>query len=264
MSRQNALTICATCASLFLILLTPRVIVGQATTGGIIGTVTDQSGAAVPGASVAIRNLDQNTTSKVESNESGNYSQGQLIPGSYEVTIQRTGFKAAVQRNVSVIVGVTVRVDQQLQIGEKTQQVTVTEAPPGLETSNAQVTSKLSGQQMDQLPVINRNFTNLNLLAPGATLNTFQHAASENPQQSTLVNTNGQEFAGTNYMLDGILPIDVTKFLGGHYRFDNPARSWSSGNKSTKMYTGWWSYAATGVRLRLDSPGVPGVISSRS
>ena len=153
---------------------------------------------------MAIRNLDQNTTSKVESNESGNYSQGQLIPGSYEVTIQRTGFKAAVQRNVSVIVGVTVRVDQQLQIGEKTQQVTVTEAPPGLETSNAQVTSKLSGQQMDQLPVINRNFTNLNLLAPGATLNTFQHAASENPQQSTLVNTNGQGFAGTNYILDGM------------------------------------------------------------
>ena len=54
------------------------------------------------------------------------------------------------------------------------------------------------------MPVVNRNFTNLNLLAPGATLNTFQHAASENPQQSTLVNTNGQEFAGTNYVLDGM------------------------------------------------------------
>ena len=132
-------------------------IFGQATTGGIIGTVTDASGAAVPGASVTIRNLDQNTTSKVESNESGNYTQGQLIPGSYEVTIERTGFKAAVQRNVYVTVGVTVRVDQQLQIGEKTQQVTVTEAPPGLETSNAQVTSTLSGQQMDRLPVVNRN-----------------------------------------------------------------------------------------------------------
>jgi hypothetical protein len=75
--------------------------------------------------------------------------------------------------------------------------------PPGLATDNAQVTSTLSGVQVNQLPVVNRNFTNLNLLAPGATLNTFQHAARENPQQSTLVNTNGQEFAGTNYVLDG-------------------------------------------------------------
>jgi hypothetical protein len=204
MSRENALTLCATCACLFSILLTPRVILGQATSGGIIGTVTDQSGAAVPGASVAIRNLDQNITSRVETNASGNYTQGQLVPGSYEVTIQKPGFNTAVQPNVSVSAGTTARVDQQLQVGEKTQQVTVTEAPPGLETSNAQVTSTLSGQQIDQLPVVNRNFTNLNLLAPGATLNTFQHAASENPQQSTLVNTNGQEFSGTNYILDGM------------------------------------------------------------
>ena len=204
MSRQNLLTLCAACAILFSILLTPVAILGQATSGSIIGTVTDQTGAAVPGASVDIRNVDQNVTSNVATNESGNYVQGQLVPGRYEVTIKKAGFNAAVQPNVPVTAGTTVRVDQQLQIGEKTQQITVNEAPPGLETSNAQVTSTLSSQQMNRLPVVNRNFTNLNLLAPGATLNTFQHAASENPQQSTLVNTNGQEFAGTNYILDGM------------------------------------------------------------
>jgi hypothetical protein len=55
-----------------------------------------------------------------------------------------------------------------------------------------------------QLPVLNRNFTNLTLLVPGAQLNTFQHAPSENPQSSTLINTNGQEFSGTNYLMDGM------------------------------------------------------------
>ncbi|HKW98229.1 MAG TPA: TonB-dependent receptor [Bryobacteraceae bacterium] len=62
----------------------------------------------------------------------------------------------------------------------------------------------MSNQQITQLPVFNRNFTNLTLLVPGATINTFQHAPSENPQGSILVNTNGQEFAGTNYLLDGM------------------------------------------------------------
>lgn len=108
------------------------------------------------------------------------------------------------QRNVTVEVGATARVDQHLQIGQQTQQPTVSEVPSGLETNNAQVTSTLGAQQIDELPVINRNFTDLNLLASGATLNTFQHAASENPQQSTLVNTNGQQFSGTNYVLDGM------------------------------------------------------------
>ncbi len=64
--------------------------------------------------------------------------------------------------------------------------------------------TSLDSRQITQFPVLNRNFTNLTLLVPGAQLNTFQHAAAENPQQSTLVNTNGQEFAGTNYLLDGM------------------------------------------------------------
>jgi hypothetical protein len=189
---------------LVLLMSLPRLALAQATTGSIIGTVTDPSGAAVSDARVTIRNLDQNITTTAQTNESGNYTKSQLIPGRYELAIEKSGFRRFTQQNVTVTVGATARADAQLQIGEQTQTVTVNEAPPGLETNNAQVTSTLSGQQVTQLPIVNRNFTNLNLLAPGATLNTFQHAASENPQQSTLVNTNGQEFSGTNYVLDGM------------------------------------------------------------
>lgn len=204
MSLRRSLATRATSVCLILLVSLPPVVLAQATTGGIIGSVTDPSGASVPGARVTIRNLDQNTTTVVQTNDSGNYTQSQLIPGRYELTIEKPGFRAFIQQNVNVTVGASERADAQLQLGEETQRVTVSEAPPGLETNNAQVTSTLSGAQIDQLPVVNRNFTNLNLLAPGATLNTFQHAASENPQQSTLVNTNGQEFSGTNYVLDGM------------------------------------------------------------
>lgn len=108
------------------------------------------------------------------------------------------------QQNVTVSVRQSARVDLTLQVGATGQEVTVSEAPPGVITDTAQMQTTISARQIDELPVLNRNFTSLTLLAPGATLNRFQHAPSENPQQSTLVNTNGQEFAGNNYLPDGM------------------------------------------------------------
>ncbi len=177
---------------------------GQATSGTMIGTVHDSSGAIVSGAKVSITDIGKGVTNTVTTNADGNYTQTQLTPGSYEISVAKPGFKKFQQQNVTVNVGRAARVDATLQIGEATQEVTVSSAPPELETDRAEVQTHLGAQQISSLPVINRNFTNLTLLTPGATLNTFQHAASENPQQSTLVNTNGQLFGGTNYQLDGM------------------------------------------------------------
>jgi hypothetical protein len=177
---------------------------GQAVSGNIFGTVLDPSGAVVSGAAVTLLNTGTSITRTTTTNDSGNYSASDLLPGIYQVTVTKTGFSKFVQQNVNVAVAQSTRVDAQLQVGQETQQVTVTEAPPGVETDRAEVQSHMTQRQIQDLPVINRNFTNLTLLVPGATLNTFQHAPSENPQQSTLVNTNGQEFAGTNYLLDGM------------------------------------------------------------
>src|SRR5215472_7312137 len=176
----------------------------QAVSGNIFGTVLDPSGAVITGADVTLLNTGTSVTRTTTTNASGNYSATDLAPGTYQVTITKTGFSKFVQQNVTVAVAQSTRVDAQLQVGQETQQVTVTEAPPGVETDRAEVQSQMSQRQIQDLPVLNRNFTNLTLLVPGATLNTFQHAPSENPQQSTLVNTNGQEFAGTNYLLDGM------------------------------------------------------------
>ncbi|MBV8866633.1 MAG: carboxypeptidase regulatory-like domain-containing protein, partial [Acidobacteriaceae bacterium] len=176
----------------------------QAVSGNIIGTVTDPSGAAVGDADITILDIGTGLSTQTKTNDSGNYTGANLAPGSYTVTITKPGFQKFTQQNVRVDVSQSLRVDASLQVGTATQEVTVSEAPPGIETDRAVVQTQLSGAQVSSLPIANRNFTNLALLTPGSVVNTFQHAASENPQQSTLVNTGGQEFAGTNYQLDGM------------------------------------------------------------
>jgi hypothetical protein len=186
------------------IFLIPAALHAQATSGTVIGTILDSAGSSVAGVEVTITDTGKGTSQKVQSNESGNYTATQLTPGQYQVAASKAGFHRTIQNNVSVTVGQSTRVDLSLQVGEITQEVTVTDAPPSLETDRAEVQTSFSAEQISSLPVLNRNFTNLTLLAPGATINTYQHAPSENPQQSTLINTNGQLFAGTNYQLDGM------------------------------------------------------------
>lgn len=176
----------------------------QATSGTIIGTIQDSSGASVPAVTVSVTNAGTNVSNETSTNESGNYTVAQLTPGTYTITASKPGFQKFVQQNVMVNVGQSARVDATLPVGAESQEITVTSAPPAIESDRAEVQTQLTSGQISSLPVLNRNFTNLALLTPGSVINTFQHAPSENPQQSTLVNQNGQEFAGTNYQLDGM------------------------------------------------------------
>lgn len=204
MTKSYARIVYYLSAAMLILSLTTVRLAAQAVYGNIIGTVTDPSGALVAGAKVTAHNVEQNVSSTTTTNESGNYTLAQLPPGNYEVTVEKSGFNQVKQQNVTVTVGQSTRVDSALKVGQFTQQLVVSAGPTLLETDRAEVDTSLDKRQITQLPVLNRNFTNLTLLVPGAQLNTFQHAAAENPQQSTLVNTNGQEFSGTNYLLDGM------------------------------------------------------------
>ena len=176
---------------------------GQAVSGNLIGTVADPSGAPVMNATVTITNTDQGMTRTTTTNDSGNYTQNQLVPGMYRLSVEAKGFKKLTQNNVSVQVGRSARVDVQLQLGAVTEEVTVSAAPPSIETDKAELATTMSARQVETLPTFNRNFTSLEYLLPGATLNPWQHAASENPQGGLLVPTNGMQFSTTNFMLDG-------------------------------------------------------------
>jgi hypothetical protein len=177
---------------------------GQAVFGSILGNVTDPQGNAVSGAKVTVTSLTKNTAFETISNESGNYSVTHLIPDSYRVHIEAPGFKAYDVASVSVSADSSVSVDAALQVGAVTQTVEVTGEIPQLVTDRADVDIEFNQKYVEDLPILNRNFTNFELLSPGTQkLPGFSHAATENPQGGGQIQVNGQHFSGTNFELDG-------------------------------------------------------------
>jgi hypothetical protein len=180
------------------------VTLAQAVFGSILGTVTDAQGNAVSGAKVTVTSLSKNTAFETASNESGNYSVTHLIPDSYRVHIEATGFKAYDVASVAVSADTSANVDAALQVGAVTQTVEVTGEIPQLQTDRADVDVQFSQKYVEDLPILNRNFTNFELLSPGTQkLPGFNHAATENPQGGGQIQVNGQHFSGTNFELDG-------------------------------------------------------------
>jgi Carboxypeptidase regulatory-like domain/TonB dependent receptor len=176
----------------------------QAVFGSVLGTVTDAQGNSVSGAKVTVTSLGKSTVYETVSNESGNYSVTHLIPDNYRVHVEATGFKAYDVASVTVNADSSVNVDATLQVGEVTQTVEVTGDIPQLQTDRADVDIQFNQKYVQDLPILNRNFTNFELLSPGTQkLPGFSHAATENPQGGGQIQVNGQHFSGTNFELDG-------------------------------------------------------------
>ncbi len=183
--------------------LTAMSLAGQQVYGTIYGTVTDATGAAVPNAKVTITDQNKATKFDVTTNEQGNYTKGQLIPGTYSVDTESQGFRKAQTKDVNVNVDQGVRVDIALSIGDVSQQVEVTASAPLLQSDRADVATTFSSRQLTELPNINRQFQSYELLTPGTSKMGWQHASSENPQGSVQIQLNGQHFSGTGFQLDG-------------------------------------------------------------
>ena len=177
---------------------------GQAVFGNIIGTVTDTQGAAVAGAKVRVTSTTKSTSFDTTSNDDGNYSVTHLIPDTYKIHIEATGFKSYDVPSVVVQADSSSHVDAALQVGAVTQTVEVTGEIPQLKTDRADVDIEFNEKYVSELPVLNRNFTNFELLSPGTQkLVGWSHAATENPQGGGQIFVNGQHFSGTNFELDG-------------------------------------------------------------
>ena len=182
---------------------TPTVL-SQAVYGSIFGTVTDANGGAVLGAKVTVTSVTKGTTNEITTNENGNYTVTHLIPDLYNVKIEGTGFKIFEVKNIQVSADSSVRQDAQLQVGDITQSVEVSGEIEQLKTDRADVATEFTTLQVESLPIYNRNFTTFQLLSPGnQRMNGWNHAASENPQGSQQIMTQGQHFSGTAFELDG-------------------------------------------------------------
>jgi Carboxypeptidase regulatory-like domain/TonB dependent receptor len=139
----------------------------QSTAGRILGTVSDQSGAAVSGATVVVTDVERGTSRTLTTDEAGTYVAAELQPGTYKIHVVAKGFKAVERPNVLIEVATDVRADFSLQPGNVSETVTVTEEVPLVNTTSATLGGTLSNQEINDLPLSGRNYQNLLQLRPG-------------------------------------------------------------------------------------------------
>ncbi len=176
----------------------------QGVYGSILGTVTDSTGAVVPGATVVITDTDKGTSRTVQTNASGEYSASRLIPDTYSVKATSGSFEPAENSNVVVAVNSAPQVNLTLAAaGGGTTNITVTTAAPILKVDQADVSQTLDNQQLQSVPSINRNFTQFTLLTPGAQRSSFSISPSENPQGTVSTSLNGSNYGTEGYLVDG-------------------------------------------------------------
>ena len=186
-----------------LLTLTPAAF-GQAVFGAILGTVTDSTGAAIPNATVTVTDTGKGTSATYTSNSSGEFTVEHLIPDVYSVKVDASGFKSFETTGIRISADTSVKVAAELTIGAAGETVEVSaDSVPQLKTDRADVSTIFGAKEIQDLPIGDRNFTNLQLLLPGAQTLGWSHAASENPQGSRQIQVDGQAFGGVAFELDG-------------------------------------------------------------
>jgi hypothetical protein len=140
------------------------------TTGTVIGTVTDPSGAAVPDAAVVLRNKSTNNQATQKTNAAGQYTFVNVAPGEYQITVKKDNFRTADVTSLTVDVAKSYNVDVRLEIGAASESVTVTtEARVELQTTDAQIGTVVGGTTLVRLPTLQRDASELLTLQPGTT-----------------------------------------------------------------------------------------------
>ncbi|HEX4065254.1 MAG TPA: carboxypeptidase regulatory-like domain-containing protein [Acidobacteriaceae bacterium] len=186
----------------------------QAVTATLVGTVTDQTGAVVPNASVSIVNQATGSETKATTNGSGNYVFSLLSPGSYTVTAAASGFQKSQTNGVNVPVNTTTRVDVLLRPGSASQTVTVTDQAPLLQTDRADVSGQIDSEQVQQIPVGNsQNFQELESLMPGVSAPIYDHSTFDDAQNSESFDVNGQSELSNNLQFEGVDDNERTGLL---------------------------------------------------
>jgi len=205
MNRTQSLGVFAVLAAALLLSGLASGLYAQAVTASLVGTITDSSGAVVPGAKVTITEVNTGLSRRMETNASGNYSFPALEPGTYRVSVEQAGFRTAVKEGVDLLVNTTVRADLVLQPGAVTEQITVTAEVPILQTDRADTGRKIEAVQMVNMPLsYNRNFQALLNLVPGTTRAFQSNSEFFNSQGALNMQVHGVGLRGNNVQFEGV------------------------------------------------------------
>jgi hypothetical protein len=195
-------------AAIALALALPAVARGQAVTGTIIGTVSDTTGAVLPGVTVTLTHKETSLTRSVTTDSNGEFTVPSLPTGNYSVKAELSGFKSVTFADVHLSVDQRVRVDPKLEIGQLTEAVEITAAVPLVQTSSTDLSQTVDEEQIKALPLNGRNFVSLTRTIPGVLRgvagDNIDGAGSMAWRASASFSASGQLPRYNNFLLDGV------------------------------------------------------------
>jgi hypothetical protein len=196
-----------------LVMMTGVAAFSQSETGRVFGSITDASGAAIPGASVKITNLATNYSVTAQSQSDGNYVLNAVPIGNYTVEVRKDAFKS-MSTNFTLQISEVKEANFKLEIGSVSETVEVTNAIPLVDTATSSAGEVIQGRQVIDLPLNGRNFTSLALLTPGVSRGQYSNNASApNNNAETWRNAdsgaaalavNGLPPQSNNFIMDGV------------------------------------------------------------
>jgi hypothetical protein len=194
---------------LAVLLAIPFSLHAQQYSGTITGTVTDPTGAAVPGASITVINSGTNATVTVKADAQGNFTAAQLPVGTYEVRVSQGNFKEYVETGVQVHTSTFTEVKATLQIGQVSQKVTVAATAVQVQTTSASVGEVVDGTQVRELPLNGENFVGLTQLSPGVSAAQGANFEGKGLQGGVNFSVNGNPYNYNLFLIDGMNNNDV-------------------------------------------------------
>jgi hypothetical protein len=195
-----------------LLLLSSVALFGQAQSGTVVGTVTDQGGAVVPGAVVSLTNESTQFARTAITNESGQYVATSFPTGRITLKVEHPGFQRLVRSGVELTAADTLTVDLQMTVGNVQETVQVTGEAALLQSQTATVSNLINNQQILETPLNGRSFTQLLQFSPGATPQTPGLTTATNGRAmngNTSVAVNGSVWNNNNYLVDGMFNKDL-------------------------------------------------------
>ena len=208
---KAALVVALAVAACLMLAAPARAQVSTAAT--IAGVVTDASGALVPQASIEVINEGTGERIVSESNAAGGFNVAGLLPGSYTVTVTKQGFQTYKEKGILLHPAIVTSVNPVLRVGAVVSEITVAASAAEVQTSTNEISSEVSGQQVETLPLNGRNYQSLAALMPGVTqLAADTGLAISGGVSGNVISVNGMSFTGTMYYLDGIWNMNSGSF----------------------------------------------------
>jgi len=181
----------------------------QKTSGTIAGTVTDDSGALVAGASVTVTSVQTGASRSLQSNSTGSFSFEDLNPGIYHISVTKQGFKKVEANNVELHVSDITNVPIKLPVGALVETVEVEATPVQVETETGTVGNVVNGDQVRELPLNGRNFVALTTMMPGAAVAEGFDPKNKGLLSSVDISFSGAPANGNQWLVDGANNNDV-------------------------------------------------------